>query len=254
MNVAYRILPAVITTFLLIVSAMQVSATNQDTPVPAGYEQADLKSGGLLYDNWLKLNNASPEGNHPLYPAASKKSGKSTWRCKECHGWDYIGAEGRYRKGSHYTGIAGLYSSRNKPPTVLFDALRDLERGHDFSAYLSTEDTWNLVKFIREGQRDIRAAIDAQGVARTAAAAGGPLYAANCASCHGADGNKIDFKKKKPGIQGVGWLANGNPQESLHKIRWGHPGSDMPSMVIDKRMSDSQVNAILAYSQSLHHP
>ena len=46
------------------------------------YQEADLKNGALLYDNWMKLTKKNPEGNHPLYPPTAKKSGKPTWRCK----------------------------------------------------------------------------------------------------------------------------------------------------------------------------
>ena len=77
------------------------------------------------------------------------------------------------------------------------------------------------------------------------------LFKNNCASCHGNDGNEIDFKYKKDGFQGVGWLANDNPQESIHKIRWGHPGSDMPSLIIDAKLTDQDAVDILTYSQAL---
>ena len=82
----------------------------------SGYQQADIKNGALLYDNWPKIKKADISDTHPLYPATSKKSGKSTWRCKECHGWDYIGKDGRYSKGSHYTGISGIYGERAEDP------------------------------------------------------------------------------------------------------------------------------------------
>ncbi len=41
-----------------------------------------------------------------------------------------------------------------------------------------------------------------------------------------------------------------NPQETLHKIRWGHPGTAMPSMV-DVGLTDQQIGDILAYAQTL---
>ena len=45
----------------------------------------------------------------------------------------------------------------------------------------------------------------------------------------------------------IGWLARANPQESLHKIRWGHPGSKMPSAVADHGLSDDDTVQILRY-------
>ncbi len=88
------------------------------------------------------------------------------------------------------------------------------------------------------------------GVATGDAGNGQGLYNANCSSCHGADGNALDFKSSE-GIQGVGWLADDNPQETLHKIRWGHPGTAMPSAVDDGGLTDEETGDILAYGQTL---
>jgi thiosulfate dehydrogenase len=116
---------------------------------------------------------------------------------------------------------------------------------------MSASQIWDLVKFLREGQAAIEPVIDAQGQAKGRKERGKALYDAQCSSCHGADGNELDFKGSKEGIQGVGWLANDNPQESIHKIRWGHPGSDMPSMITDKKLSEKDAIDILTYSQTL---
>jgi thiosulfate dehydrogenase len=64
--------------------------------------------------------------------------------------------------------------------------------------------------------------------------------------CHGADGKTIDFGDG----EGVGDLARDNPWETLHKIRFGHPGSSMPSAVDNGLSVDDQVD-ILTYSQTL---
>ncbi len=215
------------------------------------YQKADIKNGAQLYDNWIKLAKTKPEGNHPLYPATAKKSGKDTWRCKECHGWDYIGNIGRYSKGSHYTGISGVFHVQTKNPEEIYASLTNKYSEHNFTEYLSDSEIWDLVKFLREGQAPIEAVIDSKGMGKGNIASGKVLYDSQCASCHGKDGNKIDFKSKKDGIQGIGWLANDNPQESVHKIRWGHPGSNMPSMITDKNLTEQDAIHILTYSQSL---
>ena len=210
-----------------------------------------IKLGAQLYDNWLKFVSQEPVGNHPLYPTAGKKSGKSTWRCKECHGWDYIGKNGRYRSGSHYTGIEGVLAANHKDDTALKDILSNKTSQHDFSPYLSKEQLEALVVFINKGLFETASVLDANGRANGNAKRGAGLFTENCASCHGDDGNDLDFNNKKEGIQGVGWLANDNPQESLHKIRWGHPGTDMPSMVSDAKLEDNHAVDILTYVQTL---
>ena len=215
------------------------------------YEKANVKKGAQLYDNWLKIVDAKPEGNHPLYPEESKKSGTSTWRCKECHGWDYIGDKGRYNKGSHFTGILGVFHLQSATAEALYTALTSKKAKHDFSVYLTRSQLLDLVKFLREGQADINPVINEQGQAKGDTDHGKILYVKQCASCHGSDGNTLDFKSKKEGVQGVGWLALDNPQESIHKIRWGHPGSNMPSMMTDAKLSEQDAIDILTYSQLL---
>ncbi len=222
-----------------------------ESKLPEGYKKADIKLGGLLYDNWYKIKKVKVSGNHPAYPAIGKKKGTSTWRCKECHGWDYIGKDGRYKKGSHYTGIKGVYDARKKGPEELYGALTNAKMKHDFSNYLSDSDTWALVRLIREGLIDIGTVLNPDGSAKGNFTKGKPLFQSACAECHGANGNKVDFNEKKKGIQGVGWLAKDNPQETLHKIRWGHPGSDMPSAIVDEKLSDADTIDILSYSQTL---
>ena len=178
--------------------------------------------------------------------------GKSSWRCKECHGWDYIGKDGRYSKGSHFTGIRGILGSLGKPSSEPYEKLVNSGRNHDFSPFLKKQELEALSAFLSQGLIDTAEHLDTNGNAQGSPQPGKKLYESHCASCHGDDGNTLDFKPKKKGIQGVGWLADDNPQESLHKIRWGHPGSDMPSMVIDAGLTVKDTVDILAYCQSLN--
>ena len=73
--------------------------------IEKNYEFADLIRGGLLYDKWWKVNGgAEPMTNfNPIWSSqnTNARMGADTWRCKECHGWDYIGLDGRYSSGSH---------------------------------------------------------------------------------------------------------------------------------------------------------
>jgi thiosulfate dehydrogenase len=78
------------------------------------------------------------------------------------------------------------------------------------------------------------------------AANGQKLYSGACVVCHGADGKQILFDGKNS----LGFLANDNPWETLHKIRFGHPGSAMPSGVVIGWSIQDTVD-ILGHSQTL---
>ncbi len=230
------------------------------------------RRGGLLYDKWWKVNGApEPTGDHPLYPPAALKSGSTTYRCKECHGWDYIGYLGRYESGSHYTGIIGvLDAATNMTELDIFDIIKNPNgdgtggttvNGHDFGTIgLSDDDINDLVAFIKNGGViDTGPHINTtgtpgsytysfNGIPGTGATlyGGGVNPAADCTICHGSDGTAIDFG----GGAFVGTLANDNPQETLHKIRLGHPGSSMTSY-FDLGMTDAQGADVGAYCETL---
>lgn len=215
--------------------------------------QGVLVRGGLLYDKWWKvsgvLDSTEPMGDHPLYPDVGEKSGSTTWRCKECHGWDYMGVDGAYGSGSHFTGIEGIYDSRNKSVIELANFLKTGD--HDFSAHLSDQDIADVVSFITNGLIDMSIYIDlSTKEANGDAMNGETLYSGSgqCVTCHGDDGKAIDFGEG----EGVGDLARDNPWETLHKIRFGHPGSspEMPSAIENGLSIDDQVD-ILTHAQTL---
>ena len=54
-----------------------------------------------------------PEGDMPIWKRQStnSRSGAETWRCVECHGWDYKGVSGAYAAGSHLTGFPGVLAA-----------------------------------------------------------------------------------------------------------------------------------------------
>ncbi len=220
------------------------------------WSQADLFAGGQLYDKWWAVTGgATPTTDFdPIWSSqtTNTRSGGDTWRCKECHGWDYVGKDGRYSSGSHFTGFDGLWTTRLVNRKTVFNAIKDEGGNHDLTGVLSDNDVLDLTKFIIDGLVDMGLYIDSGGIATGDTLIGAPLYAANCSSCHGADGLTLDFSSDL-GIQGVGFLANDNPQESLHKIRWGHPGTSMPSMV-EAGLTDQQMGDLLAFIQTLPQP
>lgn len=244
-----------VTILILIATFMIFGCPDKKATEPSfiedNYDSADAVNGGLLYDKWWKVNSGTePTTDFPVWASqnTNSRSGSTTWRCKECHGWDYVGDEGRYSSGSHYTGFKGIWDQRTEHMEDVFDAIKGEGKDHDLSAVLSDEDIADLTKFVLEGLVDMGLYMS-NGVATGDANNGQGLYDANCVSCHGADGNTLDFKSSD-GIQGIGWLADDNPQETLHKLRFGHPGSAMPSM-LEAGMSDSDQGDILAYGQTL---
>ncbi|MDP3861394.1 MAG: hypothetical protein Q8Q63_07395, partial [Phaeovulum sp.] len=68
------------------------------TAALAEVSQGSIARGGKLYDKWYKVIGVeAPTVSHPLYPATNEKYAAdpaANWRCKECHGWDGLGAAG----------------------------------------------------------------------------------------------------------------------------------------------------------------
>lgn len=212
-----------------------------------------LVRGGSLYDKWWSVNSGTePTADHPLWAtrpdtSSNTRTGSDTWRCKECHGWDYMGVDGAYGSGSHRTGFDGIYESRSKSESELTAFLNTGD--HDFSANLSAQDIADAVSFITGGLIDMTLYIDLDTKeANGDETNGATLYSGTglCVTCHGEDGKTIDFHDG----EGVGGVARDNPWETLHKIRFGHPGTTMPSAVENGLSIDDQVD-ILTFCQEL---
>src|SRR3990172_4994333 len=108
-------------TALLAACAPKPAAPQPPAPPPAAAQPAPatVALGGKLYDNWMKTAGvATPAGNSPIWATqtTNKRIGADTWRCKECHGWDYKGKDGAYGGGSHRTGIAGILNTAGVTP------------------------------------------------------------------------------------------------------------------------------------------
>lgn len=215
---------------------------------------SSIVSGGLLYDKWWKVaaGATEPSEDNPLWALQSSntRSLSTTWRCKECHGWDYQGKDGAYSKGSHYTGFPGIYDAHlTKNKAQLLETLTGgTDVRHDFSLVLSDKALGNLADFLSEGLIDNTIYIDYSTKKAIGAnlSHGKKLYTSTCIACHGADGKQIDFHDGE-GVKGV---ANDNPWETLHKIRFGHPGTGMPSAVQNGWSNQDTVD-VLGYSQTL---
>jgi mono/diheme cytochrome c family protein len=209
--------------------------------------------GGRLYDDWFEekeivakpeLNSLRPyDRKHPAYPKEGvyAKKPRSNWRCKECHGWDYLGNKGAYAQGSHFTGIKGVRGKMAAPREEIIAILKD--ENHQYEGVLDINDLSDLANFVSKGQIDM----DNYILRKTRMAKGDSskhksYYVTICANCHGSDGTRM------PTIPALGSIAKSNPWEALHKILNGHPDEEMPAL----RVLDIQVLVdVLAYLQTL---
>jgi cysteine-rich repeat protein len=207
----------------------------------------DRYLGGRLYDNWWDEEAApAPTTDHPLWtyrpdPFSNPATGAATWRCKECHGWDYQGVSGQYASGPHRTGFPGILGT-TLSSAELFALLREplsngggpgVLNGHDYGSALSDVRINDLVAFVLSGVINDDTYVDPG----SGDFLGDPDFglveynsggSPACVACHGADGTGINFGTyNEP--QYVGTVAVENPWELLHKIRFGQPGAPMPS-------------------------
>ncbi len=255
--------PFVVT--LLVASFLMIGCggkRTEPTP-PTAFEQADLVRGGAMYDKWWTVAGASePDGDHPLWSqrpdqTSNNRSGGDTFRCKECHGWDYKGLDGVYGAGSHRTGFPGILGT-SKTPQEIFDLLKD---HHEYGS-LGLDDAalWDLTKFVLEGLIDTALIIDQEGKFISDGDGGKLIYDQSCTSCHGADGltKPSDAIPEQPGAhpdydEFPQVIANENPWEFQHKTRFGQPGTDMPLLAEDG-ITNEELASLGAFVQSLDMP
>lgn len=208
----------------------------------------EIAEGGRIYDKWWKeLKLEKPSSTHPSYPATSKKQGASSWRCKECHGWDYKGAKGIYGQGSHATGIKGINSAKSMGTNEIVNVLKN--NIHGYTNIMSNEALIKVARFIKYGQVDISKYINKKSkLAGGNLKHGKKIFIDSCKKCHGNDGRSINFKTNK-NPEFVGTVAQHNPWEAIHKIRNGQPHTTMPNM--NAKLDINMQIDLLTYLQSL---
>lgn len=218
---------------------------------------ASIARGGTMYDKWWTAAEGAsePTGDHSLWALQSTntRSGTDSWRCKECHGWDYKGVGGAYSKGSHYTGFPGVYDAYlTKDKAQLLDTLTGgTDYRHDFSAVLSDAALGDLANFLSEGLINETKYIDyaTKKPIRDNVGNGKVLFDGTCAACHGSNGKLLNFgSEAEP--EYVGTVASDNPWETLHKIRFGQPGTTMPSSIVNGWSTQDAID-VLGYAQTL---
>jgi cytochrome c553 len=216
----------------------------------------DITIGAQLYDKWYaQLKTNPPGGNMPIWERqnTNTRSGPDTWRCSECHGWDYKGSEGVYGSGSHYTGFPNVMKLAAEMPAdeIVAHLKGSKDPSHDFSKYMDDTRLDQLAKFLKEGVIDDNAYIDPT----TFKVKGGniehgkQLFESTCAKCHGTDGMRIIFRTE--GVnEFLGNVATGDPYRFLHRTRFGVAGTEMP-IGRDLGWQPTDGVDVLAYAQTL---
>jgi len=207
--------------------------------------------GGLLYDDWVKVLGVEPPAENQVLWATqttNTRSGKDTWRCKECHGWDYKGVEGAYGGGSHQTGFVGVLQVAGTDANEILAALKTGD--HDFSAQMDDQALTDIALFLSDNMLDSAAFIAEKKAVGGDAANGETIYTENCVDCHGPEGLVLNFADET-GPEYFGTIAIDNPWEFVHKARFGQPQvADMPALV-DLGLTDQEYIDLLAYAQTL---
>ncbi|MDT3686940.1 MAG: cytochrome c [Pseudorhodoplanes sp.] len=205
-------------------------------------------AGGRIYDNWWDaLDRKKPETTHPAYPKSAKRSGATSWRCVECHGWDYNGKDGIYGSGERYTGIKGIRKAAGRDITRIMALLRAAPHGYT-QDQINDEELRRVAIFVSRGQDNADRHIDPRtGNVKGDTKRGAALFQTTCAACHGFDGRALNWgTAQEPGY--IGTEANKFPHEVLHKIRNAHPGAAMINL---RGFPFKDAIDILAYSRTL---
>lgn len=238
-------------TFFSLLAAVSLLAAGRSW---SGQVLGDAVRGGRLYDDWLILGQRLPEGDHPLWNSqeTNRRRGGATWRCVECHGWDYKGVDGAYGSFSdHYTGfrgVQGVIGASHNEVVAWLDGTRN--PAHDFYIYIGEAAMFDLAAFLRTQQANVDLMIDpATGLALGNVERGHSWYTLACLDCHGEQGDAINLGTGNLPLY-LADVAVADPWQAVHRIRFGIPARDMPA-VESLGWSLSRVADVLAYAQSL---
>lgn len=248
-----RLLCFILLFFIFATTLVLFTNAHAQGETPSG---KDIVQGALLYDKWFAaLNIAAPAGDMPIWSrqTTNTRSGPDTWRCSECHGWDYHGAQGAYGSGSHHTGFPDVmaYSTNLTVKNIVTHLKGGKDPAHDFSPYMDDTSLTQLAIFLKSGTIDDSPYINQVSLQVIGGdlTHGRQLYASICAACHDEDGKKIVFRTE--GVdEYLGSVANRDPWRFLHRTRFGTAGTSMP-VGYNLGWTPADGRDILAYAQTL---
>lgn len=207
-----------------------------------------IARGGRLYDKWYAVTDVDkPKKTHSAWPASNtKQKGDTTWRCKSCHGWDFMGRDGKYASGSYKTGIMGVRGVEGRSVDEIHAILMNKVHGYTHQM-IPKNDMLHLSFFLSKGQYDITPYVNKDGTVNGNKERGAAMFQNTCAACHGFDGRALNWgDEKNPSY--IGTEAQGNPWEIMAKIRHGHPATEMIAYAAFPMQDAADV---LAYAQTL---
>jgi mono/diheme cytochrome c family protein len=195
--------------------------------------EASIARGARLYENWAHESGEREEvvPNPAFTTKDVRVDAADTWRCVECHGWDY--------KGNH--GFPSIRGRQGGNPAEVIALLKG--KPHHFEGYMHEGDFVDLANFVTKGQVDTAALVESARRLNTAgAAAFENVFATTCANCHGFDGGR------QRGVPQIGDTARKTPSKLIHVVLNGHAGGNMPAL---RAFGTGMASGMLAYAQTL---
>jgi len=208
--------------------------------LPAAWSES---IGGQLYSDWpLVMLFRGPFTKHPLWTGSPAAINTETWRCVNCHGWDYRGSAGVGGDLGVISNVPGLRHLVGADRRTVADGITRGE--HGFAAkQLSADALQFLVDFLIEGQNAVVALAEKARRSGADAAAGRERYVSVCRVCHGPAGERLNLGSERfPDT--LPTLARSKPWKFLHGVRFGHAGV-MPSFIM---LEDSEFLNLLTYA------
>ncbi len=237
---------------------------------------AEKFSGGLVWENYTKVD----AGGSDILPTGVDSTTKDFVRCKACHGWDGLGLNGGYVRRSANVNRPNPSAASNISAKAIANSVVNDDVWHNGNAAsgivgrefsildnrmpdysqaggLTAEQVANVVNFLNNGEKlttfadfDIQPNPVGYSFKQADIDEGETLYAANCATCHGADG--LDDS-----ISGVTldayFSSDGKYSEGFHKILYGIADTVMTRAATGSFTGQQAAN-ILAYIQDTIAP
>lgn len=238
------------------------------TTDPEGYIKADGIRGGAMYDKFWSTEAGYNQSDTNI---AKFNAYADFFRCKQCHGWDYLGNAGAYINRGPKTNRPNIASGNiyqiamTKSPQELFNALKKSDGRRDISYDLSTYNPttnstegdkmpklsqiltdaqiWDIVKYLKTEALDVTQLYSAtfSGTYPT-----GSASFSNIGKDGDASVGKTIYTQKCATCHGadgktflmenmsVGEFTRKKPYEVQHKVKFGQLGSTMVPGLVTK--------------------